>query len=195
MVRDMGRDYVGGTLHGLAQPSRPWPALTPREVRATLPADTPVVAFQCRNPIHKAHYELIRYLSLPLSAFLRLSLPLSASLYLSLPLYLLFALNQHYQLITRRVPLEEVDGAIVLVHPTCGPTQPGDIAGIVRIDTYKALDEEVQNPSLRWANLPYSMKMAGPREAIQHMIIRKNFGCTHFIIGRDLAGTKSTLDR
>merc|ERR1712107_878324 len=67
--------------------------------------------------------------------------------------------------------------------------------GQVRIDTYEALKEETKQayPMFRWAYLPYSMKMAGPREAIQHMIIRKNFGATHFIIGRDMAGTKSTL--
>ena len=62
-----------------------------------------------------------------------------------------------------------------------------------RIHTYKALEEEVQNDDLVWAYLPYSMKMAGPREVIQHMIIRKNFGATHFIIGRDMAGCKSSL--
>jgi sulfate adenylyltransferase len=55
------------------------------------------------------------------------------------------------------------------------------------------LKNEVANPKLRWAYLPYSMHMAGPREAIQHMIIRKNYGCTHFIIGRDMAGCKSSI--
>ena len=55
------------------------------------------------------------------------------------------------------------------------------------------LKEEANNPRLRWAYLPYSMHMAGPREAIQHMIIRKNYGCTHFIVGRDMAGSKSSL--
>lgn len=75
------------------------------------------------------------------------------------------------------------------------PNSPGDIDGVVRIDTYEALRKETEKeyPMFRWAYLPYSMKMAGPREAIQHMIIRKNYGATHFIIGRDMAGTKSTI--
>ena len=54
--------------------------------------------------------------------------------------------------------------------------QDDDIPGIVRFHTYEVLKEEVNNPRLRWAYLPYSMHMAGPREAIQHMIIRKNYG-------------------
>jgi len=54
--------------------------------------------------------------------------------------------------------------------------QDDDIPGIVRFHTYEVLKEEVNNQRLRWAYLPYSMHMAGPREAIQHMIIRKNYG-------------------
>merc|ERR1719191_1947577 len=88
--------------------------------------------------------------------------------------------------------------SIILVHPTVGPTQPGDILGKARIKTYEVMQEDPfykkwAGDNFRWSYLPYSMKMAGPREAIQHMIIRKNFGATHFIIGRDMAGTKSTI--
>merc|ERR1712187_585103 len=93
---------------------------------------------------------------------------------------------------------KDVQDSIILVHPTCGPTQPGDIDGPTRIKTYEVMQEEDDykkwaGDAFRWSYLPYSMKMAGPREAIQHMIIRKNFGATQFIIGRDMAGTKSTL--
>ena len=83
--------------------------------------------------------------------------------------------------------------AVVLVHPTCGPTQQDDIPGSVRFETYERLAAEVNNDRIRWAYLPYAMHMAGPREALQHMIIRRNYGCTHFIIGRDMAGCKSSL--
>ncbi|MFN9548383.1 MAG: sulfate adenylyltransferase [Cyanobacteriota bacterium] len=151
---ERGRFYLGGRIQGLEQPRRVFPCRTPAEVRETLPAGEDVVAFQCRNPIHRAHYELF----------------------------------------TRALQAPNVSkGAVVLVHPTCGPTQEDDIAGEVRFRTYERLAEEVGNPRIRWAYLPYSMHMAGPREALQHMIIRKNYGCSHFIIGRDMAGCKSSL--
>lgn len=151
---ERGKYYIGGKVEGLELPKRVFPCASPAQVRSTLPEGKDVLAFQCRNPIHKAHYEL----------FIR---ALEAS----------------------NVGPE----AVCLVHPTCGPTQDDDIPGIVRFRTYEVLKEEVNNPRLRWAYLPYSMHMAGPREAIQHMIIRRNYGCTHFIIGRDMAGSKSSV--
>jgi sulfate adenylyltransferase len=151
---ERGPLYLGGPITGLRLPQRPFSCATPAEVRASLPSRADVLAFQCRNPIHRAHYELfIRALDAP----------------------------------------NVGEGAVCLVHPTVGPTQDDDIPGIVRYHTYEVLAEEVSNPRVRWAYLPYSMHMAGPREAIQHMIIRKNYGCTHFIIGRDMAGCKSSL--
>jgi sulfate adenylyltransferase len=151
---ERGRYYIGGQLQGLELPQRVFPCKTPAQVRATLPEGESVVAFQCRNPIHRAHYELF----------------------------------------TRALHAGNVSaGGVVLVHPTCGPTQDDDISGEVRFQTYERLAAEVDNPNIRWAYLPYSMHMAGPREALQHMIIRKNYGCTHFIIGRDMAGCKSSL--
>jgi len=154
IATERGRFYLGDTLQGLELPTRVFPCRTPAEVRATLPENEDVVAFQCRNPIHRAHYELF----------------------------------------TRALHAPNVSkGGVVLVHPTCGPTQDDDIAGDVRFQTYERLAEEVANPRIRWAYLPYAMHMAGPREALQHMIIRKNYGCTHFIIGRDMAGCKSSI--
>ena len=146
--------YLGGTLKGLELPNRVFPCKTPAEVRSGLPHGEDVVAFQCRNPIHRAHYELF----------------------------------------TRALHAQNVsENAVVLVHPTCGPTQQDDIPGAVRFETYECLAAEVNNDRIRWAYLPYAMHMAGPREALQHMIIRRNYGCTHFIIGRDMAGCKSSL--
>ncbi len=148
------RFYLGGVIQGLELPKRVFPCKTPAEVRAGLPAGEDVVAFQCRNPIHRAHYELF----------------------------------------TRALDASNVsEKAVVLVHPTCGPTQQDDIPGAVRFQTYERLAAEVDNSRIRWAYLPYAMHMAGPREALQHMIIRRNYGCTHFIIGRDMAGCKSSL--
>merc|ERR1711874_240089 len=106
-------------------------------------------------------------------------------------------MGAHFELLLNAK--DDVKDSIILVHPTVGPTQPGDITGAARIKTYEVMQQEPfykkwAGDSFRWSYLPYSMKMAGPREAVQHMIIRKNFGATHFIIGRDMAGTKSTLD-
>jgi sulfate adenylyltransferase len=80
-------------VEGLERPTRVFACATPAEVRATLPPGKDVLAFQCRNPIHRAHYELF----------------------------------------TRALEADNVgEGAVCLVHPTCGPTQDDDIPGIVR---------------------------------------------------------------
>merc|ERR1719182_1266801 len=158
VAMERGPTYIGGAVTGLGVPTRDFPCATPKEVREMLPDEADVVAFQCRNPVHRAHYELF----------------------------------------TRALDAPNVaDNAVVLVHPTCGPTQEEDIPGEVRHKTYEVLIEETKDTAAgqrtRWAYLPYSMHMAGPREAIHHMMIRKNFGCTHFIIGRDMAGSKSSV--
>ncbi|MBO8243102.1 sulfate adenylyltransferase [Prochlorococcus marinus XMU1411] len=153
IFNERGRFYIGGRVYGFELPIREFPCKTPEEVRSTLPSNHDVVAFQCRNPIHRAHYELF----------------------------------------TNALLSENVSSnSVVLVHPTCGPTQQDDIPGKVRYLTYKELEEEISDERIKWAFLPYSMHMAGPREALQHMIIRRNYGCTHFIIGRDMAGCKSS---
>jgi len=153
IFNERGRFYIGGRVYGFELPIREFPCKTPEEVRSTLPSNHDLVAFQCRNPIHRAHYELF----------------------------------------TNALLSDNVStNSVVLVHPTCGPTQQDDIPGKVRYLTYKELEEEISDERIKWAFLPYSMHMAGPREALQHMIIRRNYGCTHFIIGRDMAGCKSS---
>ncbi len=153
IFNERGRFYIGGRVYGFELPIREFPCKTPEEVRSSLPSNHDVVAFQCRNPIHRAHYELFT---------------------------------------TALLSDNVSSNSVVLVHPTCGPTQQDDIPGKVRYLTYKELEEEISDERIKWAFLPYSMHMAGPREALQHMIIRRNYGCTHFIIGRDMAGCKSS---
>ena len=80
-------------------------------------------------------------------------------------------------------------GGHLLLHPTIGPTKPGDIDATLRLKAYRAvLSHYAPNtdgtPRVTLSTLPLAMRMAGPREALWHSIIRKNFGATHFIIGR-----------
>jgi len=121
--------------------------LTPAEVRARLSelGHERVVAFQTRNPMHRAHEEM-----------------------------------------TKRA-MQQIDGALLL-HPVVGMTKAGDIDHYTRVQSYKALNEKYYDRSSTLLSLlPLAMRMAGPREAIWHAIIRRNFGANHFIVGRDHA--------
>ncbi len=145
-----GSHYIGGTLEGISMPIH-YDFLdlrkTPAQLRAefeTNEADQ-VVAFQTRNPMHRAHKEL-----------------------------------------TDRAA-EGIGGAL-LIHPVVGMTKPGDIDYFTRVRCYKKLLEHYPEGRAMLSLLPLAMRMAGPREALWHAIIRKNHGCTHLVVGRDHAG-------
>lgn len=128
--------------------------LTPAQTRRRLEASgfKNVVAFQTRNPLHRAHEEL-----------------------------------------TKRA-IEDVNG-VLLLHPVVGMTKPGDIDHFTRVRTYKALANKYYDQNrIVLSLLPLAMRLAGPREALWHALIRRNYGANHMIIGRDHAspGTDST---
>ena len=121
--------------------------LTPTETRARLEVlgRSNVVAFQTRNPLHRAHEEL-----------------------------------------TKRA-VQEKDG-VLLLHPVVGLTKPGDVDHFSRVRTYKALAERhYDSDGIVLSLLPLAMRMAGPREALWHAIIRRNYGARYLIVGRDHA--------
>jgi len=141
---------LSGRVEGLRLPThydyRPL-RLTPSQLRAQFAEAgwTRVVAFQTRNPMHRAHHEL-----------------------------------------TRRAAREA--DANLLIHPVVGMTKAGDIDHYTRVRCYQAILSTYKPGTARLALLALAMRMAGPREALWHAIIRKNFGCTHLIVGRDHAG-------
>ncbi|MFN3576151.1 MAG: bifunctional sulfate adenylyltransferase/adenylylsulfate kinase [Tabrizicola sp.] len=145
-----GKVYLGGPITGIQQPVHyDFKARrdTPNELRALFRklGWRKVVAFQTRNPLHRAHQEL-----------------------------------------TFRAAREAE--ANLLIHPVVGMTKPGDVDHFTRVRCYEAVLDKYPAQTTALSLLNLAMRMAGPREAVWHGIIRRNHGCTHMIVGRDHAG-------
>jgi sulfate adenylyltransferase len=142
--------YLGGKLRGIDAPVHyDFKHLrdTPKELRDRFNklGWRRIVAFQTRNPMHRAHQELT----------FRAAKDVEANL---------------------------------LIQPVVGMTKPGDVDHFTRVRCYEHLLQAYPEQTTALSLLPLAMRMGGPREAVWHAIIRKNYGCTHFIVGRDHAG-------
>ncbi|MEE8108140.1 MAG: bifunctional sulfate adenylyltransferase/adenylylsulfate kinase [Gammaproteobacteria bacterium] len=142
--------YLGGRLVGVETPEHyDFKHLreTPTELRQRFEKMgwRKIVAFQTRNPMHRAHQELT----------FRAARDVEANL---------------------------------LIHPVVGMTKPGDIDHFTRVRCYEHILDQYPEQTTALSLLPLAMRMGGPREAVWHALIRKNFGCTHLIVGRDHAG-------
>jgi sulfate adenylyltransferase len=145
-----GPVYLGGPVTGIQPPIHyDFRARrdTPNELRAYFRklGWRRIVAFQTRNPLHRAHQEL-----------------------------------------TFRAAKEAQ--ANLLIHPVVGMTKPGDVDHFTRVRCYEAVLDKYPAATTHLSLLNLAMRMAGPREAVWHGIIRRNHGCTHMIVGRDHAG-------
>jgi sulfate adenylyltransferase len=145
--------YVGGKLELLQLPHHydfVEFRLTPAQLREKFGSFGwhRAIAFQTRNPMHRAHQE-----------------------------------------ITFRAA-KEIE-ANLLIHPVVGMTKPGDVDHYTRVRCYMAILKHYPHHTAMMSLLPLAMRMAGPREAVWHAIIRKNYGCTDLIVGRDHAGPGS----
>lgn len=95
-------------------------------------------------------------------------------------------LHRVHEELTRRA-IDAVDG-VLLLHPAVGLTKPGDVDHFTRVRSYQALMPYYPTDRALLSLLPVAMRMAGPREALWHALIRRNYGASHFIVGRDHAG-------
>ncbi len=96
-------------------------------------------------------------------------------------------LHRSHEELTKRAMAKT--GGALLLHPVVGLTKPGDVDHFTRVRTYEALLRNYYDPQRTLLSLlPLAMRMAGPREALWHALIRRNYGATHFIVGRDHAG-------
>ncbi len=97
----------------------------------------------------------------------------------------------HQQLTFRAAREAEAN---LLIHPVIGMTKPGDVDHFTRVRCYEHVLEQYPDQTTQLSLLNLAMRMGGPREALWHAIIRKNYGCTHFIVGRDHAGPGNDRD-
>ena len=95
-------------------------------------------------------------------------------------------MHRVHEELTKRAS-KQIDGSL-LIHPVVGMTKPGDVNHYTRVRIYKALFDNYYDKGTLLGLLPLAMRMGGPREAVWHAIIRRNYGANHFIVGRDLAG-------
>ena len=150
LLNESNPSYVGGTLYCIDYPHhydyqhlRHSPEVLKQNFQEM--GWNNIVAFQTRNPLHRAHVEMT----------------LSA--------------------------MKEIN-ANLLIHPVVGMTKPGDVDHYTRVRCYNHVLDKYPDNSVILSLLPLAMRMGGPREALWHAIIRKNYGCTHLIVGRDHAG-------
>jgi len=144
------KNYIGGSLEKVSSPHHhDYKDLRydPDDLKSYFKSKKwdKVIAFQTRNPLHRAHFELTKN-----------------------------AMNEL--------------NANLLIHPVVGMTKPGDVNHFTRTRCYQHVMNEYPENSAMLSLLPLAMRMGGPKETLLHAIIRKNYGCTHLIVGRDHAG-------